>query len=215
MKARLAALAAGLIFAATAAHSQVTLINEGFDNVDTLAGNGWIRSNASTPIGTTDWFQGDQQIFTSQAGAPEAYIAANYDNAAAGGTIDNWLISPTFQTANRGTVSFYARAFLTDGFADQLRFGFSNGGATFGDFVLGAAETIGDGWTHYTFGYDEQGTGSMARFAVNYSGQADLSNYVGIDSFSVVAVPEPETWALFALGLGGLGAYSRRRAARR
>jgi PEP-CTERM motif len=215
MKARLAALAAVLMFAATAAQSQVTLINEGFNNVTTLAGSGWIISNVSTPIGSTSWFQGDQQVFTSQAGAPEAYIAANFNSAAGGGTIADWLISPTFQTANAGTVSFYARADIADGFADHLKFGFSNGSSTLADFTLGAVQTIAGGWTQYTFAYGAQGAGSTARFAIVYTGLADLSNYVGIDTFSVVAVPEPETWALFALGLGGLGVVSRRRAARR
>jgi hypothetical protein len=215
MKARLAALAAGLIFAATAAQSQVTLINEGFANVNTLGASGWVINNVSTPIGSTSWYQGDVSIFTSQAGPADSYIAANFNNAAAGGTIADWLISPIFQTANAGTVSFYARADVSSDFADHLKFGFSNGSTTLADFTLGSAQTISGGWTKYSFDYLAQGAGSSARFAIVYSGLADLSDYVGIDTFSVVAVPEPETWALFGLGLGALGFVGRRRQSRR
>ncbi len=215
MKARLAALAAGLILAATAAHSQV-VINEGFDDITSLTASGWILSNASTPAGSTGWFQGDQTIFTSQAGAPEAYIGANYNNAAPGGTIANWLISPKFSTEDKGSVSFYARADLIAGadFADTLKFGFSSGGSSFADFALGAAQTIAGAWTHYTVNFAPQGAGTVGRFAIEYAGLADTSNYVGIDTFTV-AVPEPETWALFVVGLGGLGVVLRRRKARR
>ena len=46
-----------------------------------------------TPIGSTSWYQGDVSIFTSQAGPADSYIAANFNNAAAGGTIADWLIS--------------------------------------------------------------------------------------------------------------------------
>jgi hypothetical protein len=110
MSLRRAAAAVVLFAAATAAHAQF-VINEGFNNVATLAGSGWILSNASAPLGSTPgWFQGDQTIFTSQAGAPQAYLAANYNNAAAGGTLANWLISPTFSTQDAGVVSFYVRA---------------------------------------------------------------------------------------------------------
>ncbi len=211
MKLRRAAAAVLLFTAAAAAHADV-LINEGFNNVATLATNGWILANASTPIGTTpNWFQGDQQIFTSQAGAPDAYVAANYNNAGAGGTLANWLITPTFSTALSGTVTFWARSEPFDGTADRLAFGFSSGGSSFADFTLGSARTIGNGWTQYTVDYAAHGAGSTARFAIEYLGSADLSNYVGVDTLSVVAIPEPETWALFGLGLGALGFVGRRR----
>ena len=66
MSLRRAAAAAVLLVAAVAAHAQpVVLINEGFNNVATLPGSGWILSNASVPVGSTGWFQGDQTILTA------------------------------------------------------------------------------------------------------------------------------------------------------
>lgn len=216
MSLRRAAAAVVLFAAATAAQSQVVLVDEGFNNVATLPGSGWLLQNASAPTGTTPgWYQGDQTIFTSQAGAPEAYIAANFNNAAAGGALANWLISPVFSTELRGTVSFWAHADQLDGFADHLAWGFSSGGSSFADFVIGDTKTIGGDWTKFSVDFTGHGAGATGRFAIVYTGDADTSNYVGVDTFNVTAVPEPETWALFGLGLAALGAVSRRRVASR
>ena len=214
MSLRRAAAAVVLFAAATAAHAQV-VIAEGFNNVATLAGSGWILSNASVPLGTTPgWYQGDQTIFTSQAGAPQAYLAANYNNAAAGGALANWLISPTFSTQDAGWVSFYVRADVAPGFSDSLKWGFSKGGSSFADFALGSVHTIGPDWTQFQVNFAGQGAGSTGRFAIVYTGPADSANYVGVDTFTV-AIPEPETWALMLVGFAGLGVMKRRRAVRR
>ena len=212
MSLRHAAAAVVLFAAASAAHAQF-VINEGFDNVANLGSRGWVLSNASSPLGSTGWFQGDQTIFTSQAGAPQAYVAANFNNAAAGGTLANWLISPTFSTQDPGYVRFYARADVVPEFSDQLVWGFSHGGSSFADFTLGAPHTIGAGWTQFQINFAAQGVGSTGRFAIVYTGPADLANYVGVDTFAV-AVPEPETWALMIAGLAGLAVLKRRRAVR-
>ena len=75
----LVGLAAAL--AASAALAQVTL-TENFDNVATLPASGWVQSNNSTPGGLTGWFQGTPGVsFAAAAGAPNSYIAANFDNA--------------------------------------------------------------------------------------------------------------------------------------
>jgi len=212
MSLRRAAAAVALFAAASAAHAQF-VINEGFDNVASLTSRGWVVTNASSPLGSTGWFQGDQTIFTSQAGAPQAYIAANFNNAAAGGTLANWLISPTFSTQDAGFVSFHARADILPEFMDQLAWGFSKGGSSFADFTLGAPHTIGGAWTQFQINFAAQGAGSTGRFAIVYTGPGDLANYVGVDTFAV-AVPEPETWALMLAGLAGLAVLKRRRATR-
>ena len=212
MSLRRAAAAVVLFAAATAAHAQF-VINEGFNNVAGLAASGWILTNASSPIGSTGWFQGDQTIFTAQAGAPQAYIAANYNNAAAGGTLANWLISPTFSTQDAGSVSFYVRADIFDGFSDKLAWGFSKGGSSFADFSIGSPHTIGGDWAQVNINFAAQGAGSIGRFAIVYTGPVESANYVGVDTFAV-AVPEPETWALMLAGLAGLGVLKRRRARR-
>ncbi|MBY0236926.1 MAG: choice-of-anchor J domain-containing protein [Burkholderiaceae bacterium] len=207
--------ALALSAAIASAHSEV-LINEGFDNISTLASAGWILNNASTPKGVTDWFQGNNvDIFDAHAGAANSYIAGNNNNAAVGGQINNWLITPTFSNATALQLSFYAKADAFAGAADLISFGASTGGSNAADFSMGSVVTVPTGdWTKYTITFAAHGAGSVARFAINYAGAADTANYVGIDTLSVNAVPEPSTWLMLAAGLGGLGLLRKRKAAR-
>jgi len=212
MSLRCAAAAAVLALAAGAAHAQVVVVNEGFGNVAALPASGWALVNASAPVGSTGWFQGDQTIFPAFAGAPEAYIASNFNSAAAGGTIANYLFTPLFTTQGGGTVSFWARSAGDEGFADHLRVGRTAGGSAPGDFIqVGPDITLTDSWTQYSFTIAAQGVGATGRAAIEYFGVADTSDYVGVDSLNVNVVPEPETWALFGLGLAALGVVTRRR----
>lgn len=208
----LLALAASLAVAG-AAHA-ATLVDEGFDDISTLAGNGWVMTNLSTAGGTTGWFQGSSFQFAPVDGGADSFIAANYNNAPAGGMIDNWLISPTFSTATATTVSFWAQGAPDAGYADLFKFGVSTGSSATGDFVTGAAVTATQGaWTQYTFSVAAHGAGSVGRFAIEYTGPADSSDYLGIDRVTVASapVPEPATNAMFGLGLLGLFAAARRR----
>lgn len=217
VKSKCTVIAAVLIVLGTSANADTVLLNEGFASLAGLAGNGWVLTNNSTPLGSTGWFQGDAGIFAAQAGAPESYAAANFNNAAVGGTISNWLITPTFSTATAVAISFWARADAFAGFADHLAYGLSaTGSSNTADFTLGALVTVPTtGWTQYTLSSAAKGAGTFARFAVNYSGSADVSNYLGIDTLSVTSVaavvPEPSTWLMLGLGLLGLTAVRRRR----
>jgi hypothetical protein len=207
MKKTFAAIAlAGMAMSAQAA----VQFQQGFDNVNTLAGQGWLMVNASTPGGSTGWYQGDASIFTAQAGAlGDSYIAANYNNAPSGGTIDNWLITPLFSTDKNGSVSFWLRS-VDEGYNDQVSIGFSNGSGALGDFTMSPAFTVPtDGWTQYTLFYNTGASGSTGRFAIRYTGAADNSDYIGIDTLAV-NVPEPTSALLFAVGALGLGAIRRR-----
>jgi len=195
---------------ACAGAAQANVI-ESFDDVAGLAAKGFILRNASTPAGTNAFFQGNTRVFDAYDGAPNAYLGANYQSAAAGGVIDDWLISPEFSTTSRGTISFYVRAGADPGYLDSFQFGLSTGGTGAADFVLGAltAAPTGD-WTRYSL--DFAGTGiadSIGRFAIRYTGPADNANYIGIDSLSV-QLPEPSAFALLGLGLAGLGVSRRR-----
>jgi len=206
-------LASALALAGAAHATTTTLISEGFDSVATLASQGWVLTNNSTAGGSTGWFQGEDFIFPSQDGAGGGYAAANFNNAAAGGTIDNWLISPEFSTANWIFISIWLRSAADDGFTDTVKFGFSNGDSATSAFLTGELVTATGDWTQYTFGHSPGGAGSTARFAIEYTGLADAADYVGVDTLSISAVvPEPATWALFALGLAGV--VARRRSAR-
>lgn len=207
MKKALAAMALAGFAMSAQAHVAFT---QGFDDVSTLAAQGWTINNASTPGGLTSWYQGDKNIFTSQSGTANSYIAANYNSAPADGTLNNYLITPDFSAADTVTVSFWLRADPVAGFSDKVAFGFSSGGTALTNFVLSAPVTVGtDGWTQYTATMNGLGDGSRARFAIAYVGDANSANYVGLDSLSV-DVPEPASLALVAAGLLGLGAFRRK-----
>jgi PEP-CTERM motif len=193
-----------------------TLIDEGFASVSDLAAKGWVITNASQPPGVTaGWYQGDGNVFPAQNGDAEAYVAANYANAADGGTLASWLISPVFSTAEATTIGFYARSDASGTFNDQLRFGLNNGtSSSITSFALGSAFTIPTtGWRQYTVLNAARGAGTQARFAIAYVGSADTSSYVGVDSFVVTTpVPEPTAWAMMGLGLVGIAALRKRSA---
>lgn len=186
------------------------LLEQNFDNVGTLAG--WTRSNMSSPVGSTDWYQGVDSVFAAQSGTADSYIAANYNNAAVGGTIENWLISPIFSTEFDTVVTFWARADLFDAFFDQLAFGYVNDTGTPVAADLTGNVTLDGTWTQYSAGLGAQGAGSSARFAFLYYGAADSSNYIGIDTFEA-RIPEPSSLAL--LLIAGVALVGNRVASRR
>jgi hypothetical protein len=189
-----------------------TLLQEDFNNVSGLAAAGWVFTNASANVGSAPtWFQGVPSIMTAQSGADYSYVAANY-NSASDGAINNWLITPTFSVQNAGSVSFFARADLFDGFSDQIAFGMSDGSAALGAFTLSAAFTVpGSEWTRYVLDFAGMGAGAVARFGIQYGGSYEGSNFVGVDSLLVTTVPEPATGLMFGAGLLGLMAMRRRR----
>jgi hypothetical protein len=206
------ALSALMLFGAATAAQADWLVTQNFDNVAALPG--WVQTNNSSPAGTNSWFQGDQQIFTAYQGASNSYIAANFNSAAAGGTIDNWLITPEFNSETGATVSLWLRGDANPDFFDTVSFGVSNGSSNIVDFVLSPSFVVNQGgWLHYTFNIAAGGLGSTARFAINYQGLADVSNYIGIDSLEIAAIPEPTSVLLLGAGLAGLIATRRRQRA--
>jgi len=215
MNMRVAAIAAGLILAATAAQS-ATLIAEGFDNVSTLAASGWVLTNNSVPVGN-DWFQGDNlAAFSSQAGAANSYIADNFNaTSSITGMVDSWLISPILALSSGGTLSFYTRT-ADPGFGDVLEVRFNASAASGTSSFSTLLRTVGDattpysssGWQLITVALPTAATG---RFAFRYTvADAENADYIGIDTVTVSAVPEPETFALIGLGLMALSLRRRR-----
>jgi hypothetical protein len=209
-----ALMGAAITLAALSAQAQTVLLNEDFNSVAGLGAAGWVFQNDSYPAATGDWFQGNSGIFASQAGADDAYIAANFLSAPPGGFIDNLLITPVFSLASDVILTFWARADIIDGFSDSFAVlaGITPSGGM-EDVTPVFADTVATGgWTQYSVTLAAQGAGSTGRFAFEYFGYADTSNYIGLDTVTVTAVPEPGTYALMALGLGAIAFVRRRRA---
>lgn len=216
--------ALAVLFLSTPAAWSATLF-ENFDNVPGLSGLGWVIVNNSSPVGSTTWFQGNDSIFPAFVGAPNAYVAANF-NAAGSGLSPNvslWLISPNL-TFNPGDVlSFYAGTESASPFLDILEVRFSTNGASsdvgatdtsVGDFsnVLTTINPVLAAWQSYSIPIPV-GAPTSGRFAFRYvvSDTNTNGNYVGIDELSVgAAVPEPSTFAFSALALTALVGIGRR-----
>jgi hypothetical protein len=226
-------LAAFLLVASANTFAASILLSEDFDNIATLPGSGWAQTNNSSPTGFTNWFQGNNGVFTAQAGADDAYIAANFNNAAAGGNISNWLISPTLTLHDGDTIQFYTRTETASQYADRLELRLSTNGAStnvgasdtsVGDFtslLLSINPTLdplgySDAWTLYTATLSGIGGSISGRFAFRYdvTDTNTNGNYIGIDTVRVLgatSISEPSLLALDALALAMFGLARRYR----
>jgi hypothetical protein len=224
-----------LFFVAVGAAHSSNLLSEGFDDITTLAGAGWVQTNNSSPVGSTGWFQGNPGVFAAQSGADEAYVAANFNNADFGGNISNWLLTPVLTLNNGDSISFYTRtdaaAFL-DGLEVRLS---TNGtssdvGATdtsWGDFgtLLLTIDTPPKGsgypedWTPFTVMLSGLSGAVSGRFGFRYfvTDTSVNGDYIGIDTVSVntASVPEPSTLLLLGTGIISLAGLRRRIAVRK
>jgi hypothetical protein len=204
--------------------SGVLLIDEGFEDVTSLPG--WFMQNNSSPVGTTEWFQGNTGVFPAYDGPTDAYIAANFNNGSGTSTISNWLLTPEVDLKNGDVFSFWTRCPAGSIFPDRLELRLSlNGNATnvgslptdVGDFttlLLSVNPTLAQGgypetWAQYQVVLSGIPANSTGRFALRYyvaSGgpSGGNSDYIGIDRVQfhaeTVAVPL-RAWAVFA-GLG-------------
>lgn len=207
-------------------------IVEGFDNVANLGASGWSSVNNSSPTGTTGWFQGNPGVFTSQSGADDSYVAANFLNAAAGGNISNWGITPMFSLSTSNRIVFWTRTEAGSIWPDSLEVRLSTNGSSsnvgstatsVGDFTtlllaVNSAQSIGgypEAWTQYVIDIGAYGPGTTGRLAFRYlvTNTNVNGDYIGIDTFSQTPTPEPMT--LITLGTAVLGLAGRRFAQKR
>lgn len=201
-------------------------IVEDFNNIATLPGSGWVLTNNSSPLGTTNWFQGNPAVFTAQSGPDDSYIAANFNNAGFGGNISNWLLTPVLDLSVPNNITFWTRTEVGSIFPDSLEVRLSTSGsssdvgataASVGSFTslllaINPTMTVGgypDGWTEFQINLAAMGTGSSGRMGFRYlvTDTSVNGDYIGIDSF--VQVPTPEPMTLITLGSGILGIAAR------
>ena len=200
------------LFSLSTQATPTPLLSEGFDNVATLAGAGWIFQNSSVPTPGIPWFQGNAGIFTSQAGSGNSYIASNFLAVKNGvGFVDNLLITPYFSLESNTALQFWARSDIIDSFFDVFAVLLETTlPSQLGVVTEVFTPTVAQGqWTQYTVILSGQGPGALGRFGFEYFGQADSLNYIGIDTVDI-HVPEPSTTAMFGIAMLGL-ALSRRR----
>jgi len=189
--------------AVTALPAQAASFTEGFESGGTPAG--WQVVNLSSPLGTETWSQGDSEAFPAQAGTPDSFFAANYQDGAGTATLSDWLITPR-QTSLSSTdaFEFWTRALTGTTYADRLEVRMSTNGSCnpgttadgVGDFttLLGtvnpqlAADGYPQEWTKYTLPLTGLGSANVAgcvafRYYVTDGGPTGTnSDYIGIDS---------------------------------
>ncbi|HSM50273.1 MAG TPA: IPTL-CTERM sorting domain-containing protein [Thermoanaerobaculia bacterium] len=186
-------------------------LTQGFDDITTLPGAGWFFQNNSAPLGLTDWFQGNDTVFPAHAGAPTAYIGANFNNTGGVGTISNWMLTPEMPLFDGDSISFWTRTSAGSIWPDRLELRLSTNGASanvgtlatdVGDFttlLLSVNPTLVQGgypevWTQYTAtlaGIPAAATGRYAfrYFVTNGGPSGSASNYIGIDTLEIVDAP--------------------------
>ena len=208
-----AMLALAAIVPATSHAQAVEVLSEGFDDIEMLAG--WSLINNSVLPGEP-WFQGTAEVFPAHLGAPTAYIAANFNSAVGGeGTIDNWLITPALDLIGPTTLTFFTRSAPIIGYNDTLEVRFSEGSgsdpAGFNTVLatIGGTTPYPGEWQEFNVTLPYVGEG---RFAFLYTGDATVANYVGIDTVSVLSVPEPSAYLMLGAGLFAFTMLRRRQA---
>jgi hypothetical protein len=230
------------VFLAGSAAAQ-TLV-EDFTNVAALPGQGWVFRNNSSPAPTVnrDWSQGDTLVFPAQGSNDDSYIAASFESVGAGtppgGTISNWLLTPTVGLSNGDPISFYTRTVDDLAFPDRLEVRLSVNGSSsnvgttatsVGDFtrtlltINPSLQTGPQGypatWTQFVITLTGlpvggiQGRVGFRYFVTNAGANGINGNYIGIDTLSIgpasSAAPEPSS--VYLLGGGIVLAFIRRR----
>ena len=165
--------------------------------------------NGST--GVTGWVVGGDSI---------AYIGGYWQAEDGSRSIDlsgnaNGSIAQTFDTVANQTyqVNFFLAGNPDGGTGAKLAILSANGGQQqFDTFTVTGSDSHSNmGWTAYSYDFTATGASTTLSFA-SATGTAFGPT---LDNVTVVAVPEPASWALMILGFGGLGAvlsYQRRNA---
>jgi uncharacterized repeat protein (TIGR01451 family) len=193
--------------------ASLSTFSEGFEDITLLEGQGWVMINRSSPLGVTDWFQGNDTVFPAHAGSATSYIGANFNNTSGVGTISNWLLLPPMMLQNGDELTFYTR--IPDGstWPDRLEVRMSPNGASsdvgdsatsVGDFVtllLSVNPDLANGvypevWTQFTATVEglsgpTEGRLAFRYFVTNGGPSGSNSNYIGIDTLEFTSYTSP------------------------
>jgi len=207
-----------LSFFINTVNAQNVATNQNFDDVDSLFG--WVFSNQSSPLGETNWFQGNGSLLQAQEGESNSFIAANYRNTEGNpdtsSTICNYLIMP--ELGNLASVSFYTRSRIAANnfnvYPDRLYLVYSptgeinTGNCTddFGDFSetllvvnpnLSQAISSPEGypltqWNQFTSEINGNGRVAFVYYVEDAGFYGANSNYIGIDTveWTLAALPQ-------------------------
>ncbi|MBC8135338.1 MAG: choice-of-anchor J domain-containing protein, partial [Fibrella sp.] len=209
LSAAVAVVGLSALISATPVSAEVVL-TEGFENIVSLAPQGWVLQNNSIPAGPTGWFQGNPAVFPAQAGPTNSYIGANFNNTTGVNTISNWAITPTFSYDNGDTFQFFTRTASPVLFPDRLEVRLSTNGSSAN--VGSTATSVGDfstlllsvnpgltlagyptGWTSFTATISGLAAATNGRIAFRYfvenGGDGANSSFIGIDSLVIDAAP--------------------------
>lgn len=176
--------------------------------------------------------------FNAYQGSPRSFAsiswAAGYNSSTTTWSfINSWLITPEFTLNNGDTISFFTRQTdfyngQTPAYPNSLDVRLSTSGAStntgtgpsgVGDFTtslvsvnLALADTgFPETWTQYTATITGLSGPTQGRIGFQYildPATANVGSYIGVDSFSYTAVPEPSSFLLIGMGLAGV-AYRR------
>lgn len=223
-----AAAAVLAVAGSSAMAADEVLLSEGFEDLTTLfsAAGGWSSFNFSDSPVAQGWFQGSADQFAAHQGGPDSFLASAYfiqetdaNGDPLGGIADGLVLTKAVSLERPTQLSFWTRTVEASQYGDSLYVGYSiNGGIDYLPLEINADATAGaypESWTQYSVNLGAQGAGVTGRFFFEYYIQdtAVAGNYVGLDSVTITAVPEPGTWLLMGLGVAALAGFARRRAA--
>lgn len=208
MKSFFLALAIVLI----GAESRAQIFTESFDSLPGLLSNGWLITNRSMPLGSSNWMQGTTAVgLPAYQGAPTAYVEDNYNAVSTLGTISDWLISPAITINDGDSIVFYTVSYNSHTYPDRLECRLSSTGtntgtnaSSVGDFttlivsVNPALDTFsypsvvgGGNWKRYAGVVSSLGAPTSCHLAFRYfvtnaGSNGDNGSVIGVDELSVV-----------------------------
>lgn len=192
-----------LIFLFKNLSSQTIIFEDNFNGTNTISAlqtRGWTILDVDGGGTSPTWFQGNKTVFNAMEGPDTGYVASNYNGRNSSGTIDHWLISPSFTLSAGDSLHFWART-ASGMFDDSLSVYFSETpNPTTADFIriIGFPYTILDTlWKPFSVYINSTAT---YQFAIRYNmfDANSTADYIGIDHFQVFSktLPYPSSITL-------------------